>query len=93
MKAINKFGKNIGEKGAVRARKRFAVSGCVSISPFASLVGVPVVMTSSTIGLKIFAITERIKNYKSIIKQKKSDRIRLSAKTKLNSIEVFVSKA
>ena len=34
-----------------------AFSGCVSISVFASLVGVPVGIVSSAIGLKICALT------------------------------------
>ena len=38
-----------------------AVSGCVSISAFASLVGIPV---------GIFAVSEGIKKYKSITKKK-----------------------
>ena len=45
-----------------------AVSGCVSISTFASLVGVPVAIASSAVGIKICAITARIRKYKSIIK-------------------------
>ena len=40
------------------------VSGCVSISAFDSLVGVPVGIVSFTIGLNICAIIARIKNYK-----------------------------
>ena len=48
-----------------------AVGGCVSISAFASLIGsVPIVITSSELGLKICAITAGIKQYKSIIKKK-----------------------
>ena len=46
-------------------------SGCVSISAFASLVGTPIGITSSAIGLKFCAITAGIKKYKSIIKRKK----------------------
>ena len=38
------------------------ITGCVSISAFASLVGIPIVITSSTIGLKICIITAGIKN-------------------------------
>ena len=38
-----------------------AISGCVTISPFASLVGVPVGIASSAVGLKICAITAGIK--------------------------------
>ena len=37
------------------------ITGCVSISGFASLVGIPVGITSSGIGLKICAITVDIK--------------------------------
>ena len=48
---------------------------------------------SSAIGLKICAITAGIKQYKSIIKKKKHEKIVLLAETKLNSIEVLISKA
>ena len=46
------------------------------------------------IALKICAITARIKNYKSIIEKnkKKYDKIVLLAKSKLNGIEVLISK-
>ena len=37
------------------------VTGCISISAFASLVGIPIGITSSAIGLKICAITAAIK--------------------------------
>ena len=47
------------------------ITGCVSISAFASLVGIPIGIASSTIGLKICVITAGIKKYKSIIKKKK----------------------
>ena len=71
------------------------ITGCVSIIAFASLVDIPIGITSSGIGLKFCVITSRIKQYKSIIKKKKKehDKIMLSAKDKLNSIEVLVSKA
>ena len=49
----------------------FTITGCVSISAFASLVGIPIGITSSAIGLKICAITAGIKKYKLIIKKKK----------------------
>ena len=45
------------------------ISGCISISAFASLVYVPVGITSSAVGIKISAITAGIKKYKSIIKK------------------------
>ena len=71
------------------------ITVCVSISAFASLVSIPIGITSSAIGLKICAITAGIKKYKSIIKKKKKkhDKIVLLAKSKLNSIEVLISKA
>ena len=71
------------------------ITGCVSISSFASLVGIPIGITSSAIGLKICTITAGIKKYKSKINKNKNkpDKIILSAKSKLNSIEVLISKA
>ena len=39
-----------------------AVTGCASVSAFASLVGIPIRITASVIGLKIFAIIAGIKN-------------------------------
>ena len=72
-----------------------AVTGCASISAFASLVCVPVGIKSSAVGLKICAITAKIKNYKSIMKkkEKKHDKIVLLGKDTLNTIEVLISKA
>ena len=71
-----------------------AITGFVPISAFASLVGIPIGITSSVVGLNIFAITAGIKKYKSIIKKKKKhDEIVLLAISKLNSIEVLISKA
>ena len=71
------------------------IVGCVSISAIASLVGITKGITSSAIGLKIFAITAAIKKYKSIIKKKKKkyDQIVFLAKSKLNRIEILISKA
>ena len=65
-----------------------------SISGFAPLVGVPIGITSSSIGLNICSITAGIKKYKSIIKKekRKHDKV-LLAKSKLISIEVLISKA
>ena len=70
------------------------ITGCISISAFASLIGIPIGITSSAIGLKICAITAGIKKYKSIIKKKKRkyDKTVLLAKSKLNSIKVLISK-
>ena len=48
-----------------------AVSDCVSISVFNSLVAVLVVITSSAVGLKICEVIAGIKKHKLIIKEKK----------------------
>ena len=58
------------------------------------MLGLPIGITSSEVGLKIFAIDAGIKRYKSIIKKKKKkhDKIVLLAKSKLNSVEVLISK-
>ena len=62
------------------------INGCISIFAFTSLVGIPIEITSSAIGLKFFAITAGMKKYKSIIKKKRHDKIVLLAKSKLNRI-------
>ena len=64
------------------------VTGCISISAFASLVCVPVCITSSALGIYICAITAGIKKYKSIIKKKKKHgKTVLLGKDKLKTIE------
>ena len=70
------------------------ITRCVSISAFASVIGIPIRITSSAKGLKICVIMTGIKKYKSINKKnkKKHDKISL-AKCKLNSIQVLISKA
>ena len=69
------------------------VTSCLSISLFASLVCVPVGITSSGVGIELCAITAAIKKYKSITKKKKKhDKIVLLGKDKLNAIEVLISK-
>ena len=52
------------------------ITGCVSNSAFASLVGIPIGIKSSAIGLKICAITAAIKKFKSIIKKRKRSTIK-----------------
>ena len=71
------------------------ITRCVSISAFASLIDISIVIRSSAVGLKICAIAGGIKKYKSIIKKKKNkhNEIVLLGKSKLNSIEVLISKA
>ena len=67
---------------------------CASVSAFASLVCVPIGITSSAIGIKIYAITAGGKKYKSIIKKKKKKHCKtvLLEKDKLNTIEVLIFK-
>ena len=65
------------------------VTGCVLISAVASLVCIPVGITSFpvVITIKICPITAVIKKYKSIIKKKKKhDKIVLPGKDKLNTM-------
>ena len=71
------------------------ITGCSSISAFASLLDIPIGITSSEIGLKIRAIAAAIKKHKSIIKkkEKKHDKIVLLGTAKLDKIEVLTSKA
>ena len=52
------------------------VTGCILISVFTSLHGIPIGFTSSEIGLKSWAITTRIKMYKPIIKKRRRYMIR-----------------
>ena len=52
------------------------VTGCISISAFASLLGTPVTTRSSEIGLKIFALTAEIEKYRSILRKRKRSMIK-----------------
>ena len=74
---------------------KYAVSGCVSISAFASLVDVPVGITNFAVELKICVLIAEIKTYISIImkKNKKQDKIVSLTKTMLNTIKVLISKS
>ena len=58
------------------------------------MIGIPIGITSSAIGLKNCAITAGIKKCKSIIKKKKKkhDKIVSLAKSELNSKEELISK-
>ena len=69
------------------------VTGCVSISAFASLLGIPIGITNSVKVLETCGIVAGIEKYQSIItkKKKKHDKIELLARSKLNSIEVLIS--
>ena len=71
------------------------ITGCISIYAFACLLGIPMGITSSAIGLIICTITVGIEKYKSTVKKikKKHDKIVLLAKSKWNSIEILISTA
>lgn len=56
------------------------------------LVVISIGIVSSSVGLKIYVITNWITNYKSIIKKRKEHEKLLLAKDKLNTIEVVFSK-
>ena len=62
---------------------------------FGSLAGIPIGITSSMVGLRSCVITAVIKRYKSVTEKKKRrhDKIVLLEKSKLNRIEVLISKA
>ena len=67
------------------------INGCISISTFASLCGIPKEFTSSAIKLKIYAITAEVKMYKTITKRKKKkkhDKTVFLEKSKWDSVEV-----
>ena len=65
------------------------VTGCVFISSFASLVGMPIGITSSALRLKVCVITVGMKKYKPKIEKKKEkhNKMLLLAKSKFNSVE------
>ena len=69
----------------------YAVSGCVSISAFASWDGVTVGITSCVVALSISALTAGIKKYKAIINinRKKHDDILFLAKTWVIYYRIF----
>ena len=69
-------------------------NGWVLISTFTSFIRIYIGITSSSIGLKPCAMAAGIKNYKSIIKENKKthDKEVLLANSKLNTIELLVSK-
>ena len=70
------------------------VTGCVSISAFASLFAIPIGIASSAATTRICVTISGIKIYKSIIKKKwkKYDKILLVGKAKLDAIEVLIFK-
>ena len=59
------------------------ITWCISISAFASLLGIPLGITSSAIGLTICVIASGIKKYKAIIKKKKNNPDKIVLWTKI----------
>ena len=53
-----------------------AITGSVSISAFGSLVGIPIAIASSVVGLNICTISAGIKKYKSTIKKRRKGMIK-----------------
>ena len=49
------------------------ITECISISAFASLIGIPIRITSSAVRLKSCTITEWIKKYKAKTKKKEEE--------------------
>ena len=66
---------------------------CVFMSVFASLVAIPLGVTSFAVGLKIWVITAGIKKYNSIIKKKKKKQNKIVLLAKSKFIKVLISKA
>ena len=67
------------------------IARCISVSAFASLIGILMGITSPAIKLKFFAIRKRLIKKKK--KKKKLDKIVFLAKSKLNKAKVLISKA
>ena len=67
-----------------------AVTDCVTISAFVSLVGIPIGIMSCAIGLEIYVITAGIKKPVINKKKKTNGKIVLIAKDKLNSTQILL---
>ena len=52
------------------------ITVCISIATFASLGDIPIVVTSSAVGLKTCAITAGTKTHKSIVKNRRRNMIK-----------------
>ena len=63
-----------------------AITRCVSVSAFASLISIPIGITSF-LGLKICVTTARIKKYESIIKKKRKNLDKIVLLTKKPEIQ------
>ena len=63
------------------------ITGCISVSAFASLIDIPMGITSSAIVLKICEVTAGIKKYKSIIKKKEKKYDKMVSLAYQNKIE------
>ena len=66
-----------------------AVSVCVSLSAFVSLVGIPVDATRSAVQIRIWAITAGIRKYKSMIEKNRPYSL---IRQNVNTINILISK-
>ena len=66
-----------------------AITGCISISSFASLISSPIRVTDSIKGLKTCAIAAGIKRYKSIVKKRKTNMIKQYCQQNLLAIRLY----
>ena len=67
-----------------------AITGCISISSFASLISGPIRVTDSTKGLKTCAVAAGTKRYKSIVKKKrKTNMIKQYCQQNLLAISLY----
>ena len=57
------------------------IIGCISISTFASLIGIPIGINNWAKRLKSCAITAKMKKYNSIIKKKKEKHDKIELKS------------
>ena len=69
------------------------ITGFITILLFVFLVGISIGNADSVINFLKCVITAAIKKYKSKIKKKKHHKVVLLAKSKLNRIEILISKA
>ena len=64
-----------------------SVTGCASISAFASLIDIPPNIESSAVGIKICVVTAAKKQYKSTVKEKNTIKYKKSNSHEKNTIK------
>ena len=71
----------------------FTIAWGISISHFSPLIGIPIGIKSSAVGLEICTITTGIKNCKLIFKEKKKEHVKTVLLVKSKSNSKWISKA